>query len=290
VRAVVVGAGAAGLWCAMHAASRGPVVVVAPEDDGATAWAQGGIAAAAGEGDDPAEHAADTLAAGGGLCDPAAVEVLAREAPRALAELRALGVALDERPAREGGHRAPRVWHAGGDATGSLLLGTLRRAVAADGRVRRIVCRAVRVLLDGGRAAGVALEDGSELEADRVILATGGACGIYGRRTVPDGATGEGIVLAWAAGACLADLEFVQFHPTALDVPGHPAELLTEALRGEGAVLRDAHGRRSCPRSTPWATSRHGTPWPWRSPRCGRRPAACTSTRPASPTSSAVSP
>lgn len=244
---VVVGAGAAGLWAALHAASRGPVTVVAPDpsEGSSTALAQGGIAAAVGEGDEPAAHAEDTIAAGAGLCDPQAVLALTGEAPLAVEELRRRGMVFDDggAPTLEGGHRARRVLHAGGDATGRAILRALVASVREERRIQWRPERATALLVDQDRVRGVRLE-GSELESSRVILATGGATGIFGRRTGPDRATGEGMALAWDVGAALADLEFVQFHPTALDAPGQPARLLTEALRGEGAVLLDASGER----------------------------------------------
>ncbi|HEX9122923.1 MAG TPA: FAD-binding protein [Actinomycetota bacterium] len=242
---MVVGAGAAGLFCALHAAERGPVAIVAPAAalDSATAWAQGGIAAATGPDDSPELHAADTMAAGHELCDPRAVGVLTREAPEAVGELLDLGMPFDRgATALEGGHHVRRVLHAGGDASGRELHRFLAGRVEGDGRIDRVHALVRRVVTGEGVATGVVMEDGSELPADRVILATGGACGIFGHRTGPETSTGDGLVLAWDAGAALADLEFVQFHPTALDVPGHPARLLTEALRGEGAVLVDGKG------------------------------------------------
>jgi L-aspartate oxidase len=248
VRTVVVGAGAAGLWCALHAARRGDVTILAPEAarQSATAWAQGGIAAAVGPGDDPERHAADTLAAGAGLCDPEAVEVLVHEAPAQIAELRSMGMAFDDggTPTLEGGHTARRVLHAGGDASGRALLSFLVERVSSDPSIERRDGRAAELLVAGGAITGVRSWSGDVFPADRVVLATGGACGIYGRRTGPDTSLGDGIALGWRAGAALSDLEFTQFHPTALDMPGHPARLFTEALRGEGAVLRDAHGDR----------------------------------------------
>jgi L-aspartate oxidase len=246
VRTIVVGAGAAGLWCALRSAERGPVTVIAPHDRSrsATDWAQGGIAAAVAPGDSPTAHAEDTIAAGDGLCDPEAVGILTAEAPGVIAELTSLGMRFDEggAPALEGGHGIRRVLHAGGDASGTMLLRFLADRAAADPRIERVAGSVRSIELDRGRAWGVALHGGGEIGGERVVLATGGACGIYGRRTGPDQATGDGIAAAWDAGAVLADLEFVQFHPTALDVEGHPARLLTEALRGEGAVLIDAAG------------------------------------------------
>jgi L-aspartate oxidase len=249
VKTLVIGAGSAGLWCALHAVERGPTVLLAPDPVGAssTALAQGGIAAAMEEDDAPSAHAADTVEAGAGINDRLAVEVLTEEAPAAIAELVARGMVFDQggAPTLEGGHGARRVLHAGGDATGRAILLTLVEAVRADPRIEWIEGRATRLLLAGdGRVVGAEGQPSIEVEADRVVLATGGATGIFGRRTGPERAVGEGLVLAWDAGAALADLEFVQFHPTALDVAGHPARLLTEALRGEGAVLVDADGRR----------------------------------------------
>ena len=255
MRTLVVGAGAAGLWCALHATEHGPVTVIAPgaAELTATAWAQGGVAAVTEPQDSAELHAADTLAAGVGLCDPDAVRVLVEEAPLAVRELRALGMAFDEgeRPALEGGHSARRVLHAQGDASGRELHRFLAAQVAGDRGIDRMDGRVVAIASDGRVARGAILGDGRSIEADRIVLATGGACGIFGRRTGPDTSIGEGLVLAWAAGAALADLEFVQFHPTALDVPGKPARLLTEALRGEGATLIDVHGERFMTRFHP---------------------------------------
>jgi L-aspartate oxidase len=257
MRTVVIGAGAAGLWCALHAAERGPVTVVAPgaAELTATAWAQGGVAAATEPDDSPDLHAADTLAAGAGLCDPRAVGVLVREAPLAVREIRGLGMRFDDGqlPGLEGGHSARRVLHANGDASGMALHRFLAARVADDRRIVRVDGRATRIVVAGGAAAGVMLQGGGTVEADRTVLATGGGCGIYGRRTGPDTSIGEGLALAWDADAALADLEFVQFHPTAIDVPGHPARLLTEALRGEGALLVDSGGERFMDRFHPLA-------------------------------------
>jgi L-aspartate oxidase len=254
-RTVVLGAGAAGLWCALHAAERGAVMVVAPgaAELSATAWAQGGIAAVGLSDDSPERHSADTIAAGAGLCDSAAVDVLVHEAPHAIAELRSMGMRFDEGQdtALEGGHSARRVHHAGGDRSGRALHRFLEETVERHGGIVRVDARAVAIEMRAGAVSGVRIEGGAVVAADRVVLATGGACGIFGRRTGPDTSVGEGFALAWHAGAALADLEFVQFHPTALDVPGRPARLLTEALRGEGAVLRDAGGERFMDRFHP---------------------------------------
>jgi L-aspartate oxidase len=256
VKTLVVGAGAAGLWGALHAAeAHHEVTLVAPDptNGSATALAQGGIAVATIEGDDPDRHAADTVAVGAGLNDPEAVRVLTESAWDAVdAGLLVRGMAFDPGgPTLEGGHSAPRVRHAGGDATGWQLLQALLDWVGGNERISWIHDRVSALLLDRGRVRGVSVETGVEIEAQRVVLATGGATGVFGRRTGPERAVGQGMALAWDAGAALADLEFVQFHPTALDVPGKPARLLTEALRGEGAVLRDAAGRRFMERFDP---------------------------------------
>jgi len=253
-RTVVIGAGAAGLWCALHASERGAVTVIAPgaAELTATAWAQGGVAAVAAEDDSPEQHAADTIAAGAGICDPSAVDVLVHEAPQAVAELRAMGMRFDESDsALEGGHSRRRVHHAGGDRSGRALHRFLAETVEQHTGIVRVDARAVALETRDGAAGGVRVEGGAVVSADRVVLATGGACGIFGRRTGPDTSVGEGMALAWHAGAALADIEFVQFHPTALDVPGRPARLLTEALRGEGAVLRDTGGERFMDRFHP---------------------------------------
>ena len=254
----MVGAGAAGLWCALNAAEAfDEVTVVAPDPStgSATALAQGGIAAAVAEEDDPERHADDTLIAGAGLSDPAAVRVLTQEAASLIEDLVGRGMEFDagRAPTLEGGHSARRVLHAGGDATGWWILRTLLAEVRRNVQVRWLDARAAVVHVEEGRARGLVADTGAEIEADRVVLATGGATGIFGRRTGPERAFGEGMVLGWDAGAALADLEFVQFHPTALDIPGRPARLLTEALRGEGAVLLDADGHRFMPAFHPQA-------------------------------------
>jgi L-aspartate oxidase len=255
VHTVILGAGAAGLWCALNAVDRGAVTVIAPgaSELSATAWAQGGVAAVTEPEDSVDLHAADTITSGAGLCDPAAVRVLVEEAPLAVEALRSMGMAFDEdeQPALEGGHSVRRVLHAEGDASGRALHRFLSTRVADDRRIDRIDGRAVAIACAAGEARGVVLGDGREIEGERIVLATGGACGVFGRRTGPDTSVGEGLRLAWDAGAALADLEFVQFHPTALDVPGRPARLLTEAIRGEGAALVDVDGRRFMTRFHP---------------------------------------
>jgi len=248
---VVVGSGIAGLTAALHAAENGCRVTVVTKGalpDTNTRWAQGGIAAATHPADTVASHAADTLTAGAGLNDPAAVDVLVGEGPARIAELVARGVAFDRTVdgdfARglEAAHAVPRVLHAGGDATGAEIQAALGAAVRRTGiRVREhATLRDLR--LADGRVAGVELDGGERLDADAVILATGGAGQLYAHTTNPTGATGDGIAAALRVGAAVADLEFVQFHPTALAV-GSPF-LVSEAVRGEGAVLIDDSGRR----------------------------------------------
>lgn len=250
---VVVGAGLAGLCTALACAPRRVVLVDMARDGSASALAQGGIAAALGDGDSFDAHARDTLDAGAGRNDAARVLQLVRAAPWAVDWLAAQGVAFDReggRPAlgREGGHGTARIVHAGGDATGARLMAALALRVAGEARIeRREGTRVDALLLRGGRVAGVRLvhPDGREevVDSGAVVLATGGLGGLYGRTTNPAGLRGAGIALALAAGVQLRDMEFLQFHPTALAVGGERLPLVTEALRGAGAVLRDAAGQ-----------------------------------------------
>ncbi len=250
---VVVGNGVAGL-CVALAAAPAPVRLLYRSLDGggtASALAQGGVAAALAPDDSVRDHARDTLAAGAGHNDPGLVRWLTGQAPQAIAWLQRQGVGFDSAPdgslllAREGGHSAPRVVHAGGDATGAALVQALRARVARSPHVQ---CRGgVEVhglVRQGSAVTGVCMRDarGREhvLEASAVVLATGGIGALFARTTNPPGADGAGLALGLAAGAKPRDLEFVQFHPTALDVPGHGLPLLTEALRGAGARLLDA--------------------------------------------------
>ncbi|MGR2751297.1 L-aspartate oxidase [Agromyces arachidis] len=256
-RVIVVGSGIAGLWTAIRAAEAGcdvTVVTKAGLGEGATPWAQGGIAAAVFAGDAPERHAADTLAAGAGLGDPGAVRVLTSEGPARIRDLIRFGVAFDADESGlarglEAAHSRARILHAGGDATGAAieaaLVATLRR------RAVHVLEHTILVdlLVDAGHVRGVRVLDRDramrELGADTVVLATGGTGCLFRHTTNPDLATGDGVAAAARAGAAVADLEFVQFHPTALAVPGTP--LISEAVRGEGAVLRDAEGRRFLP-------------------------------------------
>ncbi len=264
---VVVGSGIAGLTAALRLSALGLAVTVVTKTEvvsGSTRWAQGGIAAAMAPTDSPDAHFADTMAAGGGLCDPAAVRVLVDDGPRRLRGLADLGARFDLDPAgeialtREGGHGADRIVHAGGDATGeeiSRALSAALEGVTADERVRLLEHTfAVDVLTDSaGAACGVLVEgpEGTqELPARAVVLASGGIGQVYRSTTNPPEATGDGLAAALRAGAELADLEFVQFHPTVLWLGGGARgqqPLLSEALRGEGAVLLDERGHRFMP-------------------------------------------
>jgi len=251
----VVGGGAAGLWTALRAAEQGAAVCVisrTPLSQSASFWAQGGLAAALEPGDSPAQHAADTIAAGRGLCRASAVGALVEEAPRAVAELRERGVAfdLDAEGALalglEGGHTRRRIVHARGSQTGQEITAKLAAMVAAEPRIAvRERTSAVALWSDGERCHGL-LTDGEPIAAAATVVATGGAAALWRRTSNPRGAIGAGAVMAAAAGADLADLEFCQFHPTALELPGSRFDgmLITEAVRGEGAALLDASGRR----------------------------------------------
>jgi L-aspartate oxidase len=231
---VVVGAGVAGLSAALAAADSGASVRVlakASHTSSNSYAAQGGVAAAVAPDDDPALHAADTLSAGRGLCRPSAVELLAAEAPARIEELHRLGACFDDGLGREGGHSRARVVHAGGADTGRHIAEILTARTREHPRIR---------LVEGERLTTLAVARGAA-----VVLATGGYAALWSRTTNPKGAIGDGLLLAHAAGAALADLELVQFHPTALrDGNGHDGFLLSEALRGAGATLLDDGGER----------------------------------------------
>ncbi|WP_127088458.1 L-aspartate oxidase [Aquabacter cavernae] len=256
-RVIVVGAGLAGIATALELAPL-PVLLVAPDADRtrpaipASALAQGGIAAALGPDDHPAFHAQDTQAAGAGLCDPALVARVTGAAERVVAQLLAWGVPLDRDAdgtlARglEAAHGRARILHAGGDATGRHVLEALAARAAAAPHVTRLTARAHRLVVREDRVTGLWCETPTGppvfLSARAVVLATGGIGGLYAATTNPSGALGAGLALAARAGAVLRDMEFVQFHPTALDVKADPLPLATEALRGAGAVLVDGTG------------------------------------------------
>ncbi|MFB6672562.1 L-aspartate oxidase [Streptomyces sp. NPDC057684] len=262
---VIVGSGVAGLTAALRCEAAGlrtVVVTKARLDDGSTRWAQGGVAAALGEGDTPEQHLDDTLVAGAGLCDEEAVRTLVTEGPDAVRRLIATGAHFDESAdgdlalTREGGHHRRRIAHAGGDATGAEISRALVEAVRARG-IRTVENALVLDLLTDadGRTAGVSLHVMGEGQHDgvgaalapAVVLATGGMGQVFSATTNPHVSTGDGVALALRAGAEVSDLEFVQFHPTVLFL-GADAEgqqpLVSEAVRGEGAHLVDADGVR----------------------------------------------
>ena len=252
---LVLGSGIAGCAAAIHAAQRGLSVILCTKGEmahSATRYAQGGVAAALESPDSVELHLSDTLAAGAGLCDTDAVRVLVSEGPERVRELIALGARFDLEDgalarAREGGHSLARVVHAGGDATGAEIERALGSGVRAlDGVDVREGWFSVDLLVEGGRCVGVqALEPSGELRevrAAHTLLATGGAGQLYAVTTNPAVSTGDGIAMSLRAGAAVADVEFMQFHPTALDTATMPRPLLSEALRGDGAVLRDAAG------------------------------------------------
>jgi L-aspartate oxidase len=253
---LVVGSGVAGLSAALAAApARVIVATKGAAVSGSTPLAQGGIAAALGSGDDAARHAADTLAVGAGLNDHEAVAVLTAEGPRRVLDLIEAGARFDRDGSgglllsREAGHSTRRIVHSDGDATGAEVAATLVSAAAAAGHITLLENVLVAdLIVSAGRVVGATARaaDGTRLviAAAAVVLATGGIGRAYANTSNPVEVTGDGLAMAARAGARVADLEFVQFHPTALDVGADPMPLVTEALRGEGAVLLDGDGRR----------------------------------------------
>jgi L-aspartate oxidase len=254
---IVVGGGLAGLFCALKLAPR-PVTVItaAPLGEGASsAWAQGGVAAAVAEGDTPDAHARDTIAAGAGLVDETVAMAMAREAPDRIRDLLAYGVPFDKdlegrlTVGREAAHSARRIVHVRGDQAGRAIMAALVAAVRNTPSIRLLEGYVAEDLITaGGTVTGVRIRSGGGLltaiPARAVVLATGGAGHLFAVTTNPNEARGQGLAIAARAGATIADAEFVQFHPTAIDIGRDPAPLATEALRGEGATLVNKAGER----------------------------------------------
>ena len=255
-RFLVVGSGIAGLHAAWRASQHGDVLLLTKRSlfDSATAYAQGGIAAALGAGDSAKLHRKDTLAAGAALCDAAAVQVLVEEGPARVRELQTAGAEFDLDPkgelllGLEAAHSANRIVHAHGDQTGAEVARTLIKRVRASRRITVIErARVLDIIVQRGACVGVrASVAGAAVEiiADSTVLATGGCGQVYRYTTNPVVATGDGYAIAHRAGVTLADMEFVQFHPTALDTRENPLALISEAVRGEGAILVNERGVR----------------------------------------------
>ncbi len=255
-RFLVVGSGVAGLHTALRASSDADVMVLTKRSlfDSATAYAQGGIAAALGAGDSPALHRRDTLAAGAALCDAEAVEILVKEGPARVRELQTAGAHFDLEPGgefklgREAAHSRRRIVHAHGDQTGAEVARALIDRVSDSPRIQVLErTRVLDLIVADGRCYGVkATVAGTptEIIADATVLATGGCGQVYRYTTNPQVATGDGYAIGHRAGVRLADMEFVQFHPTALETPENPLALISEAVRGEGAVLLNDDGER----------------------------------------------
>ena len=262
---IIVGSGIAGLYTALLAKKQGSVLIITKGsiDDCNTKYAQGGIAAAIGKNDSPETHFKDTLAAGDGLCNTEAVRILVNEASARIADLVNFGVPFDTVDGEisltlEAAHSTPRILHAGGDATGEHMEVTLS-GQARSSKIQVLEdCLATEILVEKGVVKGVKALDcrtGSieEFNCCYLILATGGAGQLYKFSTNSDVATGDGVALAFNAGAEIADMEFFQFHPTTLCLPGVTPFLISEAVRGEGGVLRNVDGHRFMPDYTPEA-------------------------------------
>ncbi|CAN5156328.1 L-aspartate oxidase [soil metagenome] len=259
-RVLVIGSGIAGLHTAWRASEGGEVLLLTKRSlfDSATAYAQGGIAAALGAGDSPELHRRDTLAAGAALCDARAVEVLVAEGPARVRELQTAGARFDLEPSgrlqlgHEAAHSRKRIVHAYGDQTGAEVARTLVARVRESDKVEVLErTRVLDLIVRRGQCVGAyATISGRPVEiiADATVLAVGGSGQVYRYTTNPVVATGDGYAIAFRAGAKLSDMEFVQFHPTALDTPENPLSLISEAVRGEGATLVNDDGVRFMPK------------------------------------------
>jgi L-aspartate oxidase len=254
---LVIGAGVAGLRAAIELSQAGKVLVVAKDSlrESSSEYAQGGIAVALSDDDEVRLHEQDTIAAGAGLCNREAVHTLVEEGPAAIERLIEWGAEFDRDGmrlafTREAAHSRSRILHAHGDSTGREIARTLyRKASSLPGVTFRSFRATIDLLVEDGQAAGALVYDGSAerlvpVRARAVLLATGGLGRVYKETTNPDVATGDGVAMAYRAGAEIGDIEFVQFHPTALHVEGAPRFLLSEAMRGEGGILRNAAGER----------------------------------------------
>lgn len=254
---VVVGSGLAGLTAAFHSSKHGSVAIVTKSqlDTSNSYYAQGGIAAAISDDDSPEQHLHDTRVAGRGLCDYDAVEVLVTEGRERVLELIEMGMPFDKKNGEfvlglEGGHSKRRILHAGGDVTGRELTSFMLRKVEENEAIKSFeYLAALKLLQENGCITGIQGYDFTSgkniiFRTKSVILATGGLSRLYVRSTNPQTATGEGIAMAYETGAKIADMEFIQFHPSALYIPGHEAYLISEAVRGEGAWLLDENGER----------------------------------------------
>jgi L-aspartate oxidase len=260
---IIVGSGIAGLYSALLAKDYGSVLIITKGgiEDCNTRYAQGGIAAAIGKNDSAELHYNDTIKAGAGLCNPEAVKILTTEAPDRISDLIRFGVPFDTLEGeialtKEAAHSVPRIVHAGGDATGEYIESTLSEQVLISGINVLEYCLATEIMIDNGQVKGIKATDfrsglSEEYGCRYIILASGGSGRLYKYTTNSDTATGDGIALAYRAGAEITDMEFFQFHPTALRLPGVSPFLISEAVRGEGGILRNVDGYRFMPDYAP---------------------------------------